>query len=76
MKRTNDSQQIFPIFKTPEEMSRLCGIGVNKLRQLMDERKIEFLQNSSHRLLTESAIIEYYHRYKTPALINHTSENL
>ena len=56
-----------PMLLTPREMSKRSGIGENTLRQLMAERKIEFLQLGSHRLLCEQAIWDYYNRNKTTA---------
>ena len=57
---------ILPLLKTVEQMSRLCGIGENRLRRLMDDGEIEYLQNGNHRLLTDAAIMDWYERAKTP----------
>lgn len=62
-----------PMLMTAKEMAKICGIGENTLRRLMDERQIEYLQVGSHRLLTEAAIMDYYRRSKTPAQIKDLS---
>ncbi|MDD3021265.1 MAG: DNA-binding protein [Alphaproteobacteria bacterium] len=54
-----------PILKTASAMSKLCGIGENRLRDLMDQGELEYLQVGSHRLLMLSAILDYYERHKT-----------
>lgn len=45
-------------------MSRVSGIGENKLRDLMDNGELEYLQNGNRRLLTDRAIWDYYERNK------------
>jgi len=57
--------ECLPIFKTAEQMSKVCGIGEGKLRELMDKREIEFIQNGSRRLLVDAAIWDWYNRNKT-----------
>ena len=32
-----------PLFLTPEQASKVSGIGVNRVRQLMDEGQLEYL---------------------------------
>lgn len=46
----------FPILKTVEQMSKISGIGENRLRQLMDSHELEYVQNGNRRLLTDEAI--------------------
>ena len=58
---------ITPLLMTAKAMSKICGIGENRLRQLMEEGQLEYLQVGSHRLICESAIWAYYERAKTPA---------
>ncbi|TCW25509.1 DNA-binding protein [Christensenella hongkongensis] len=55
---------MLPMLKTPELMSRVSGIGENKLRDLMDNGELEYLQNGNRRLLTDRAIWDYYERNK------------
>ncbi|MBS6215609.1 MAG: helix-turn-helix domain-containing protein [Clostridiales bacterium] len=58
-----------PMLMTAKEMSKVCGIGENRLRRLMEEGHLEYLQVGSHRLICEQAIWAYYERAKTPAQI-------
>lgn len=53
-----------PMLKTVEQMSRISGIGENRLRELMDRREIEFVQNGNRRLLADAAIWNWYERNK------------
>ena len=53
---------------TARAMAKRSGIGENTLRRLMEEKKIEYLQVGSHRLLCDQAVWDYYQRYKTPAI--------
>ena len=53
-----------PMLKTVEQMSRISGIGENKLRELMDKGEIEYVQNGNRRLLAEAAIWDWYNRNK------------
>lgn len=52
------------LFLTTEEASRVSGLGVNLIRRLMDEGKIEYLQNGNRRLTTIQALMDYYQREK------------
>lgn len=56
-----------PMLKTVEQMALISGIGENKLRQLMADGELEFIQNGNRRLISEQAIWDYYNRAKTPA---------
>lgn len=58
----------YPMLKTVEQMSKLSGIGENKLRDLMDRRELEFVQNGNRRLIADEAIWKWYERAKTPIL--------
>lgn len=60
----------FPILKTVEQMSKISGIGENRLRQLMDSGELEYIQNGNRRLLTDEAIWDWYHRMKCSAVVN------
>ena len=53
----NRRLKLFPLLKTVEQMSKVSGIGENKLRELMDAGEIEFVQNGNRRLLCEAAIL-------------------
>ena len=41
---------VFPMLKTVEQMSKISGIGENKLRELMDSGELEYIQNGNRRL--------------------------
>ena len=45
-----------PMLKTVEQMAVVSGIGENRLRQLMDNGELEFIQNGNRRLISEQAI--------------------
>lgn len=67
-KRTEKVAELFPMLKTVEQMSKISGLGENKLRELMDNGEIEYVQNGNRRLLADSAIWDWYERHKiTPA---------
>lgn len=56
-----------PMLKTVEQMAVVSGIGENRLRQLMDNGELAFIQNGNRRLISEQAIWDYYNRAKTLA---------
>ena len=56
-----------PMLKTVEQMSRISGIGENKLRELMDSGELEYVQNGNRRLIADTAIWDWYNRVKTTA---------
>ena len=58
-----------PMLKAVEQMAVVSGIGENRLRQLMDNGELEYIQNGNRRLISEQAIWDYYNRAKTPARI-------
>ena len=59
---------VFPMLKTVEQMSKVSGIGENKLRELMDSGELEYIQNGNRRLIADAAIWDWYHRAKKTAL--------
>lgn len=63
-KQSTPVQPVFPLLKTVEQMSKISGIGENKLRELMDKGEIEYIQNGNRRLLAEAAIWDWYERHK------------
>jgi hypothetical protein len=65
-KNIRDTPEIIPMLKTVEQMSQISGIGENKLRELMDQGDIEYIQNGNRRLLADSAIWDWYNRNKVP----------
>ncbi len=57
----------YPMLKTVEQMSRISGIGENKLRELMDSGELEYIQNGNRRLIADTAIWDWYDRAKKAA---------
>jgi len=64
--RKEKTAEVMPMLKTVEQMSRISGIGENKLRELMDKGEIEYVANGNRRLLAETAIWDWYNRHKVP----------
>lgn len=58
---------LLPMLKTVEQMSKVSGIGENKLRELMDSGELEFIQNGNRRLIADAAIWDWYERAKRKA---------
>jgi hypothetical protein len=67
MPRKKETADALPMLKTVEQMSRISGIGENKLRELMDNGEIEYIQNGNRRLIADVAIWDWYNRFKTAA---------
>lgn len=57
-------KEIYPLFLTPEQASKISGLGVNRLRQLMEEGQLEYLPVGNRRLTTVQALLDYYNRAK------------
>lgn len=55
-----------PLFLTPEQAAKVSGLGVNRVRQLMDEHQLEYLPVGNRRLTTAAALLDYYRRAKVP----------
>ena len=53
-----------PMLKTVEQMSKISGIGENKLRELMDSGALEYVQNGNRRLIADTAIWKWYENAK------------
>ena len=64
MAKKKDTTENLPMLKTVEQMSRVSGIGENKLRDLMDKGDLEYVQNGNRRLIADVAIWEWYERAK------------
>lgn len=62
-------REMYPLFLTPEQASRRSGLGVNRIRQLMDEGKLEYLPVGNRRLTTVQALLDYYHQTKTTVTV-------
>jgi len=65
MARKAEKADVLPMLKTVEQMSRISGIGENKLRDLMDGGELEYVQNGNRRLIADAAIWDWYNRVKT-----------
>lgn len=64
-KSTKNFNDIVPMLKSVEQMSMISGIGINRLRELMDKGEIEYIQNGNRRLLADQAIWDWYERNHT-----------
>lgn len=65
MKKFNEEK--LPMFMTPEQASKISGIGINQIRRLIDEGKMTYLPNGNRKLITIRALQSYYEREKVPA---------
>ena len=59
-KSNKEIPEITPMLKTVEQMSRISGIGENRLRELLDKGEIEYIQNGNRRLLVDQGIWDWY----------------
>jgi hypothetical protein len=64
VKKQAEKSSLPPMLKTIEVMSKISGLGENKLRELMDNGEIEYVQNGNRRLLADTAIWDWYERNK------------
>ena len=63
------AQSRSPLFHTPEQAAAISGLGVNRIRQLMEEGRLEYLPVGNRRLTTVRALLDYYQRAKVPAAL-------
>ena len=56
-----------PLFLSPEQAAKISGLGVNRIRQLMEDGQLEYLPVGNRRLTTVQALLDYYKRAKVPA---------
>ena len=61
-KKIKQTAEIVPMLKSVEQMSVISGIGINRLRELMDKGELEYVQNGNRRLLADDAIWDWYKR--------------
>ena len=66
-KKINDVSEIIPMLKSVELMSKLSGIGERKLRDMMDNNEIEYVENGNRRLLADQSIWDWYERNRVVA---------
>ncbi len=64
----NPTTEPCPLFLTPELAAKISGLGVNRIRQLMDARKLAYLPVGKRRLTTVQALLDYYERNKVDAI--------
>lgn len=65
MKKSTET--IRPLFLTAEQASKASGLGVNRIRQLMDDGHLEYLPIGNRKLTTIKALMDYYQREKVSA---------
>lgn len=73
-KETASTAPLLPMLKTVEQMSRISGIGENKLRELMERGELEYIQNGNRRLIADAAIWKWYEKAKVAASLSMESE--
>lgn len=73
-KETTNASPVLPMLKTVEQMSRISGIGENKLRELMERGELEYIQNGNRRLIADAAIWKWYEQAKIAASPSAESE--
>ena len=66
---------IVPMLKTVEQMSQFSGIGINRLRELINAGEIEYVRNGNRYLLADQAIWDWYERNKVKPKHNIKEEN-
>ena len=59
--------KLMPMLKTVSEMSKVSGIGEHKLRELIEKKEIEYVENGNKRLLADQAIWDWYQRNRITA---------
>lgn len=60
----NAKAESYPLFLTPEKAAKISGLGVNRIRQLMDDRELAYLPVGKRKLTTVEALCDYYERAK------------
>ena len=56
-----------PLFLTPEQAAQRSGLGVNKIRQLMQDGELAYLAVGNRKLTTVKDLLSYYEKSKSPA---------
>ena len=56
--------EVSTLFLSPEQAAKVSGIGENRLRQLMEERKIKYVCIGNRRLTTIDALMDFFEREK------------
>ena len=55
-----------PLFLSPEQAAKISGLGVNRIRQLMEDGQLEYLPVGNRRLTTVQALLDYTSGPKYP----------
>lgn len=55
---------IQPMFKTVTQMAEISGIGREALRRMINQHEIDYVQIGSRRLLSDTAMWDWYERNK------------
>ncbi len=63
-----------PMLMTVEQMSKISGLGENRLRKLLVDGEIEYIQNGNRRLIAEHAFWDWYSRAKITVSSETTNE--
>jgi hypothetical protein len=59
---------IYPVFKTVDAMSKIVGIGENRLRDMMNRNEIEYVECGNRKLLRLESFDDWFERYKVPVV--------
>ena len=65
--RTKSQAERLSLFLTPEQASKISGLVVNRIRQLMEDGQLEYLPVGNRKLTTIEALRDYYQRAKIAA---------
>lgn len=65
--RAKPQAERLSLFLTPEQASKISGLGVNRIRQLMEDGRLEYLPVGNRKLTTIEALRDYYQRAKIAA---------
>lgn len=60
----NTKPESDPLFLTPEQAAKISGLGVNRIRQLMDAKEVAYLPVGKRRLTRIQDLLDYYERAK------------
>ena len=65
--RTKSQIERLSLFLTPEQASKISGLVVNRIRQLMEDGQLEYMPVGNRKLTTIEALQDYYQRAKIAA---------
>ena len=71
MKQTNlqDNSNEYPVFKTIDSISKIVGIGENRIRSMVTNREIEYISCGNRKLLRLESFDDWYERNKVPVVL-------